>query len=70
MSDGEAGGGGQLLPERLINDPEHWHKRAAEIRALASHMHDTDGKRTLLRIAADYENLAKAATVRQSKSVS
>jgi hypothetical protein len=46
---------------RLLHDPEHWLRRAEELRAIAEVTRDTDAKATLLRIVADYEQLAERA---------
>jgi|SoiMethySBSTD1v2_1073268.scaffolds.fasta_scaffold506054_3 hypothetical protein len=48
----------------FINDPKHWRDRADEIRALADDMHDELSKQMMLRIADDYEGLAKRAEFR------
>jgi hypothetical protein len=49
-----------------VNDPEHWRDRAKEMRTLAQDMNDSDTKNTMLRIAAEYDHLAKRAEARSS----
>jgi hypothetical protein len=44
-----------------INDPKHWRKRAGEARLVADELTDPDAKRRMLRMADDYEKLARRA---------
>src|SRR5262245_26191172 len=44
-----------------VDDPEHWRDRAEEARAHAEQMSDETSKQAMLRIADDYERLAKHA---------
>ena len=52
------------LPLPVINDPEHWRQRAEEARHIAEQMKDMPSKDAMLRIAKDYERLAKRAEER------
>jgi hypothetical protein len=54
------GGGGGMI-SHFINEPDHWRARAEEARNLASQMNDSESKDAMLRIAQDYERLAKRA---------
>jgi len=44
--------------------PEYWRNRAEEVRAVAEEMKDPEARERLLRIAADYEHLARRAQER------
>jgi hypothetical protein len=39
--------------------PEYWLRRAAEVRRVAEQTFDPEAKRTLEKLAAEYEELAK-----------
>jgi len=52
------------MANHLLNDPKHWLGRAKEMRLLAQEMVDPESKRMMLKIADDYESLAKRAEVR------
>jgi molecular chaperone GrpE (heat shock protein) len=54
----------QAIP---INDPKHWREHAKEARTQAEQITDPASKRKMLRIAADYEELARRAERRLRK---
>src|SRR5262249_54917553 len=50
--------------DSILNDPKHWEERAEEARSIAEQLKDAESRRTLLRIADDYERLAADARAR------
>jgi hypothetical protein len=48
-----------------INDPKHWRDRAAEMRALADTMKDSETITIMRRLANDYDKLAERAAHRE-----
>src|SRR5499427_8793592 len=60
--------GRNFVPASLINDPEHWRKRADEARSLANDMKDEISKQMMLQIATDYGHLARRARARRWRS--
>jgi hypothetical protein len=53
--------GGTMMQAHLINDPAHWRKRAEEMRTHAHETRHPEGKRMMLKLAGDYDKLAKRA---------
>jgi hypothetical protein len=43
------------------NNPRYWHRRAEEARAIAETMSNIEARAGMLRLAADYEVMAKRA---------
>ena len=52
------------VPAPATDDPQHWRDSANEIRALIEDIKDEASKQKMLRIADDYERLAKRAEER------
>jgi hypothetical protein len=42
-----------------VSDPQYWRRRADEVRTLADELTDPEAKRKMLKIAEDYETLAR-----------
>jgi hypothetical protein len=53
------------VPLELLNNVEHWRGRAEETRIRAEQLADPEAKRMMLRIAADYDKLARRAAERR-----
>jgi hypothetical protein len=52
------------MPTSFINDPGHWRRRAAEMRSLAEGVTDKEASLIMLRLADDYDRLARRAEER------
>jgi hypothetical protein len=52
------------VPLELLNNVGHWRGRAEETRIRAEQLADPEAKRMMLRIAADYDKLARRAAER------
>lgn len=50
--------------QSLLNNSGHWLQRAQETRRLAENISDAETKRTLMKIAEEYERLAQRAANR------
>jgi hypothetical protein len=53
-----------MMRVSVLDNPAHWRKRAAEMRALSKTMDDVETRVTMLRLADDYEKLADQAATR------
>ena len=51
----------------LLNNPAHWQLRAEETRLLAAQLLDPQSKATILKIAEEYERLARRALTRMQE---
>ena len=48
----------------VLNDPEHWRQRAEEARAMAEAVGDSGARKTMMGVAAAYDEMAKKAEQR------
>jgi hypothetical protein len=46
---------------RAIDNPQHWYKRAAEMREIALKMDSLEATYLIIKLASDYERLAERA---------
>jgi hypothetical protein len=51
----------------LLSNPAHWQLRAEETRLLAAQLVDPEAKATILKIADEYERLARRALTRMQE---
>ena len=59
---------GAMPASSFIDNPKHWAQRAAEMRSLAEQMNDQQSREAMLRIAEDYEKLARRTLERSDDS--
>ena len=60
---------GILPPDpNRINDPKHWRERAEQAFAIAGEMGDPEAREAMLKVAEQYERLAKWAEERLGRA--
>ncbi len=52
------------MAPRTIDNPRHWHDRAAEMRVLAEEMTSSETRAMMLKLADDYDELGDRAEER------
>jgi hypothetical protein len=55
------------VPSELLNNVEYWRRRAEETRVHAEQVSEPEAKRMMLRIADDYDKLARRAAERRDR---
>jgi hypothetical protein len=46
------------MPIDFVEDPQHWHKRAEETRALAARVLEGAARKRLIELAKEFESIA------------
>ncbi len=64
---GQSDRGVTLMALRPLTRPEHWWSRAEEMRTFATEMRDPQARASMLRVAEEYEHLARRAEERLRK---
>ena len=53
-----------VMPAHTYDDPKHWYDRAAEMRALADEAANVEARRTMFKLADEYDRLGDRAADR------
>jgi hypothetical protein len=56
-----------MHPGSIIDDPIHWRQRAEEARKVAEQLDDPTAQKTMLEIAASYDQLAALAEAKRAR---
>ena len=52
----------------FVDNPEHWRQRAAEARAIADQLRDSQSKHDMEEVAKTYDRMAERAEERMKKN--
>jgi hypothetical protein len=56
---------GVAMPPNLLEDVQHWRRRAHETRVVAEQMNDATAREVMHRVASNYERIAEQAIARK-----
>jgi hypothetical protein len=55
------------MPSNLLDDVQHWRRRAYETRVVAEQMNDATAREMMHRVASNYERIAEQAIARRDE---